>query len=191
MEIWKDVIWYENIYQISNQWDLKSLSNSCKKKEKILISADNWSWYRIYLLCNKWLHKNMLAHRLVAQAFIPNPNNKKFVNHINGIKTDNRVENLEWCTSSENNLHAYRTWLNRTTDNHISKTHHPLLGKSWTLHPRSKAVFQYSKDWMFIKQWWSWHEAWNSLWILQQNISRCCNWKVKSAWWFVFKHFYL
>ena len=67
--------------------------------------------YPRVLLANKSGKKMFSVHRLVAQAFIPNPENKRTVNHINGIKDDNRVESLEWSTHSENNKHAYDTGL--------------------------------------------------------------------------------
>jgi hypothetical protein len=86
-----------------------------KKNKELKPSLSSNGYYRVSL-CNKNKIKTYKIHRLVAEAFINNSQNKKNVNHINGIKTDNRVENLEWSTSSENNLHAYKIGLKKPSN---------------------------------------------------------------------------
>lgn len=73
-------------------------------------------------LCYKGAAKDFYGHRLVASYFIPNPKNKPCVNHKNGIKTDNRIENLEWCTDSENQKHSYSTGLNNRNGENNGKS---------------------------------------------------------------------
>jgi hypothetical protein len=86
------------------------------KKNIAVNNSVNKSGYVIVNLVQDGKRKLNLLHRVIAQAFLPNPSNKKCVNHINGIKTDNRVENLEWVTYSENMVHAFKQGLNSLSE---------------------------------------------------------------------------
>lgn len=120
-EIWKDITGYEGLYQISSMGRVKRLPRSNKRangkplplKEKILTGTINAFGYCRYELSRGINAASFSGHRLVAIAFIPNSNNKPQINHKNGIKTDNRVDNLEWCNNSENQKHAYAIGLNK------------------------------------------------------------------------------
>ena len=142
MEIWKDITGYE-WYQVSNQWNIRTIDRVVKcwywktrvSKWKMLILMDHNKWYmQVTLYANK-IRKLCTIHRLVAKEFIENVFSFKTVNHKNGIKSDNRVENLEWCTQSENCKHAYRTWLSKITENNHFKTNHPLKKKAGNEQP--------------------------------------------------------
>ena len=121
-EIWKDIIGYEGIYQISNLGRVKRLAGKCLAKagkyrtvsESILTCFPNKTRYNyLYVNLNNNGIKQFRVHRLVAIHFIPNPNNLPQVNHIDGDKNNNSINNLEWCTRSENSQHAYDTGLKK------------------------------------------------------------------------------
>ena len=127
-EKWKDVENYEGLYRVSNLGNVKHLKISwiCSrgheitKKEKILKgSLDKDGYVKVALSKNNKI-KLFSVHRLVAQAFIPNPNNLPQVNHIDGNKQNNKFDNLEWCTAKENISHAINT-LNVKYSRYINK----------------------------------------------------------------------
>lgn len=115
MEVWKDILGYEGIYQVSNFGRIKSLERLKENHSKMQIVQEKIKSLRKtkqgYLLVD--LYKDNIqytarVHRLVAQTFIDNPCKKESVNHINGDKADNRIENLEWATPKEQNEHFYK-----------------------------------------------------------------------------------
>ena len=103
-EIWKDIKGYEGLYKISNLGNVKSIRFG---KNKIL-KHNLLQGYPVVQLSNKNIRHTFEIHRLVAQAFIPNPNNYPYINHKNEIRTDYRIENLEWCTQKMNVNHSKR-----------------------------------------------------------------------------------
>jgi len=186
VEVWKDIAWWEWMYQISNIWNVKSLSRLIKRggrypfksKERILKKIYNEHGYFTIIFCKDWRVKSFMVHRLVAQAFIPNPENKPQINHKNWIRDDNRTENLERCTNWENQLHAYK---------YLWKTN-GLSGKKWILSKTSKKIYQYSLKLVLIRQWDCINDVERELWFAHQDIWRCCRWTYKQSHWYVRKY---
>lgn len=115
VEEWKDIAGYEGLYQVSNLGRVKGVERISPQghllKEKIRALAEDKYGYMVVNLCRDGKVKVYKVHRLVCYAFISKPLDKDFVNHIDGDKKNNAVWNLEWCTSSENIIHAFNTGL--------------------------------------------------------------------------------
>jgi len=118
-EIWVPVAEYHGLYEVSNMGRIKTLARTyyggacpVKIKERLRKLTETTKGYLALLLSKDTISVHAMVHRIVAQAFIPNLDNKPQVNHKNGIKTDNRVENLEWVTNKENCIHSWQV-LNR------------------------------------------------------------------------------
>jgi hypothetical protein len=165
VEIWKNIKGYEGKYQVSNLGRIKSLyrwnGKAFYKREHIMESyINNKNGYIYIALMKNNKNKNCRLHRLVAEAFIPNPENKPQVNHIDGDKTNNNANNLEWCTQSENELHAYNKGL-ANSDNKKFK------------------VFQYDMQGNLLNIYDSLQEASDKTGVHISKISYCINNKYK------------
>ena len=169
-EIWKTINDFEG-YIISNFGNLISLKNS---QTKYLTKRINKKGYVEYKLTRNGKSSYYKAHRLVAKTFIPNPENKPQVNHIDGNKQNNHVDNLEWCTNSENQLHAYRNVLKRPTRGHLRHNARP--------------INQYDLYGNFIQTWSCIKYASDNLNIHRSNIILCCQGIYKSTHGFIFKY---
>lgn len=114
MEIWKDVVGYENVYEVSDKGDIRRLFKGTKGTKNRILKGQisKFGYHRVQLTVEGKI-KYLSAHRIVAEAFIPNLKNKKQVNHKDGNKLNNCIENLEWVTPSENTNHAIKTGLSK------------------------------------------------------------------------------
>ena len=118
MKIWKNVKGYEGLYQVSHKGDVKSLdrvydlgNRKCLYRGKMMQATDNGSGYLRIKLSKNNKSRRVMVHRIVADAFLLNPKKYRVVNHKDGNKKNNALENLEWCTHSYNNLHARKIGL--------------------------------------------------------------------------------
>lgn len=162
VEEWRPVIGFEGLYEVSDWGNVRSVDR--------IVIRNNGRRYTVkgkirqpfktkneYLVCNLWNKspKNVYVHRLVAEAFIPNPENKPEVDHINTIKTDNRVENLRWATPHEN------------MNNEI--THEKAFNKPKV----SKKIYQYKLNGELLAEYPSMHEA-ERYGYGRKEIKKCC-----------------
>jgi hypothetical protein len=186
-EVWKDIEGYEGLYQVSNLGRIKSLSRNVYwgktyasfrfEEEKILNYIYSKNGYLRCQLAKDGKKHNYLVHRLVAMAFISNPDNKPEVNHIDGNKRNNYVTNLEWVTPSENQKHAFSVGLQKSK-----------WGKA---NVRAKSILQYDLEGNLIKEHGCILDAVkfiNKKPASRLYVTRCCQGKQKTAYGYVWKY---
>lgn len=167
-EIWKDIVGFEKYYQVSNLGRIKTKSTGKVRKQGITRG------YPSFTFQIKGKAYNLTVHRIVAKAFIPNPNNYEVVNHKDGNKTNNNVDNLEWCTTQHNVREAYRLGLMNISEKHIEQMRN--LGLK-----SGKRIAQKDLQGNIIKIYRSGNQASIDTNISQGLISLCCNNKRKTA----------
>lgn len=167
-EEWRDIEGYDGYYQVSNLGRVRSVDRYLPfkgtiglRKGNILKQIFSNKGYKTLKLSKDGKNKRYSVHRLVAETFIPNPNNLKEVNHIDEDKTNNNVENLEWCDTKYNINYGTR----------IERQKVKL----------SKPVLQFTLNGQFVAEYPSIIEAYRQIGIYQQSISECCKGKRKSA----------
>ena len=107
-EIWRIIPGFGERYQASSFGRIKSLFSNKKSNINAILSQSPYYGYLRTYICGPDKQSSVACHKLIASAFLPNPENKPLVNHINSIRSDNRVINLEWCTYSENTIHSFK-----------------------------------------------------------------------------------
>lgn len=179
-EIWEPIKNFEGLYEVSNIGRVRSLDKIIKKwdghrllKGRILKPSSSKSGYQKIILTGKNKYKKtMLVHRLVALHFIDNPENFLQVNHIDGVKNNNTVHNLEWVTASENVQHSFDTGLKKPSPKSTKLIKE--LGEKSNIK-----INQLDLDGNLIKTWHSMTDASNKLGLNLASISMCCNPKYK------------
>lgn len=177
MEEWRNIEGYEGLYKISNLGRVKSLNYRHTGKEKILTPQQRCG-YPFVTLFKDCKRKQYNIHRLVAQAFIPNPDNKPCIDHINTDRTDVSLENLRWVTPKEN-MNNPLTIKKQRLANIGNKN--PMYGKCGKLNHKSKPILQFVLDGKLVRKWDSATQVERELGFNQRNISSCCRGKRKTA----------
>lgn len=182
METWKDIDDFKGLYQISNLGNVKSLDImlNCKgakgidkhlRKGRILKKYIGTTGYYNVNLSKNSKSKLKRVHRLVAEAFIPNPDNLPCINHKDGNKLNNDVSNLEWCTYAYNNSEAYRIGLKQNK----------YKGKYGKEAQFSKPLLQFTLNDKFVKEWENANQVKRELGYCAENIRNVCNGRRKQA----------
>lgn len=156
----------EHNYSVSIKWEIRN-----DRTWRILKQVLSTNWYTVVHI---WW-KTRTAHRFIAQAFMWE--SELDVNHKNWVKTDNRIQNLEYCTRSENIKHRFKVLWHKSSHS----------WKFWKNHHRSVKVKQIDKEWNTIKIWDSIMDINRQLWLT--HVSEVCRWRRKTTWWFTWKYY--
>ena len=171
-EEWRPVLGYENSYEVSNTGRVRSLNYIGKKIVQERVVCDNGNGYGRITLYKNNVGRRKYIHRLVAEAFLPNPENKPQVDHIDGDPGNNQVENLRWCSNLENS--NYELTRKHRSDNAYCR------GRTGALNPNAKPVAQILNG-VCLKIWESASVASRELGISFKNISACAHGKRRVA----------
>ena len=181
-EIWEDIEGYEGLYQVSNLGRIKALQRYRRagntayiQKEHFMTQYDNTSGYK-YVRLNIGSDKRMFfVHRLVANAFIANPMSLPEVNHKNEIKTDNRAENLEWCTKIYNQNYGTKKIRTQITRKKLNSEWNALMKKNLNhSYGAEKPVLCFMPDGTFVSRYRSINIAAQSIGDCSSHIAACC-----------------
>lgn len=181
-EIWRSVDEWSDKYMISTFGNVISIARYIYTENKVRYSVQSklMKWcilttgYPYITFIRDKKKKNKVIHRLVANTFLINHLNKETVNHMDGVKTNPRLENLEFATTRENVQHACDTGLKKPSH----------LGKFAKDHHRSKLIYQYDMNWNYINEFYGCHEAERQTGICNCGISMCALGKTSHAGFF-------
>lgn len=187
-EVWKDIPWYEWKYQASTFGNIRSLNYKRTWVCKNLIQCISNKWYNHVWLRKLWIYKMHRVSRLIWYTFMwlePFKNYKKSmcVCHKDDNKTNNRLDNLFLWTNQDNVNDMIKKWRKKSFKWKLN----PMYWRVWINNINSKIVYQI-KSLEIIAEFWSIWEAERMTWTDSADISRCCNWKRKTAWWFQWKY---
>ena len=174
-EIWKDVVGYEGLYQVSNMGNVRSLNwKNCGYTRNLWLKPHNKGYFQVELVKNK-KKKTFVVHRLVSVAFIPNPDNLPCVNHKDENKQNNCVDNLEWCDYGYNNRYSMNLHPERYVGIHRKPT--PKYGKR-----KCYPIIQISLNGEIVREWENSRAIFLETGMSDWSISECCRGNRKTAY---------